>query len=1223
VLKTNFMKKEILASVYFTLVSIGIFAQNDGTIITGFSNHAQTRDASAVLEGFSDNQGFLAPRLTLAQRAAIVSPATSLLIFQTDNTPGYYYNAGTPAAPIWERLTVSSGVLTGAGAATRVAFWSGASTLSSNSNLFWDNTNSRLGIGTASPLAKLHVTGTGAVNGLRIDDADIYDEGSWLRINHNGTQTWIGEGDAYINFGDASGARAYYFRDNVSAIKAMINSAGSGYFAGNVGIGMTSVPGSRMEVVGDALTLSGANLDMNRDAYPRNGISWYSKTYPSWSTYMAQAGQTSVGPHGDLTAPAGTYVNSWALRNYIENFAGYGWTFESAANTTTPAVRFEIRASDGLFHAYGAGVVDGTLTIGGGSPAANRVLISSNAAGLAAWADQSTLAANYANLTGIPVRTSWVGVHRNFVAEQLSWKNYGNNHTIFDASASTSPQGTAVNNTNAQIPWTASYPTLMGWNGTNTYGVRVDMARYAETAGSAPGDNLGNHTATTTLNMNGQSITNATGLSFSNANPYITASSYFVAPGGAYFNSGTVYTEAAIQARGGINNDAGSFGGNVSITDDLRIHGVITGIQGSYPTNNAIRLTPNFHLNTAAGYATIVNWDNGAVGGGTQQFRVGNGSGVDQFYVRADGATFGRLWYDLDDSGYYLDATSASNAALRIRGGALHGPNPTWGAYMLVGGDGRQGYVDNGSTASVGATNGNLHADAASGYDLFLNYYDGNSIHFGRGNNSTRATLDGNGLYLYDGWLRPHGAAGLYFQSYGGGWNMEDGTWLRTYGARPILATGGLAGYGNNAFAGTYGTNPRIWGSYDNVTAGGIMISDDGGFFDYNDAWIQYRGSTGLKIVSDNGSWDMIFSMCLTNGGCTYDKRVATESNAWGLLGASGNAWWQSWAYSFNNASERELKKDIIPVKGSVGDIVMADLDKMTPYLYRYNEEVDEWSEQNYAKYRTGLHMGLILDETPDYIQSQSYNGVDIYAVATLGVAASKHNREEIKQIKQSIGLSEQTMTIQDFGSAQLNAKEVFISFDADFAAKLGASLPVVTVTSNDPSVTLSVTYKSASGFKVVSSVAKPVTFDYIAMAKVKNTLVHAKEEISAETMSRIKVDQSSKDKVIQYWKDEPKREEERVAKAKQEAVVVQKQRAAEIFGHKGDGDGSSVDVHPSRPETVAPSAEERGAEEIPFVPTIVMDPKDAQNYDSKVEDASPNGDSPTQEKHGQREPQR
>jgi hypothetical protein len=67
----------------------------------------------------------------------------------------------------------------------------------------------------------------------------------------------------------------------------------------------------------------------------------------------------------------------------------------------------------------------------------------------------------------------------------LGWKNYGNSHVIFDASASTTPSGTSCSNTNPQNNWSATYPTLMGWNGANTYGVRVDSARVADSASSA------------------------------------------------------------------------------------------------------------------------------------------------------------------------------------------------------------------------------------------------------------------------------------------------------------------------------------------------------------------------------------------------------------------------------------------------------------------------------------------------------------------------------------------------------------------------------------------------------------------------------------------------------------------------------------------------------------------------------------------------------------------
>ena len=70
------------------------------------------------------------------------------------------------------------------------------------------------------------------------------------------------------------------------------------------------------------------------------------------------------------------------------------------------------------------------------------------------------------------------------VVGMLGWKNFGNNHVIFDASQSTSPTGTTVNNTNSTVPWADNYPTLMGWNGVDTYGVRVDSARNADTLDS-------------------------------------------------------------------------------------------------------------------------------------------------------------------------------------------------------------------------------------------------------------------------------------------------------------------------------------------------------------------------------------------------------------------------------------------------------------------------------------------------------------------------------------------------------------------------------------------------------------------------------------------------------------------------------------------------------------------------------------------------------------------
>ncbi|HWK55906.1 MAG TPA: exosporium glycoprotein BclB-related protein [Parapedobacter sp.] len=55
-------------------------------------------DPSAQLEIMSNGKGLLIPRLTAAQRPA--NPATGLLIYQTDNTPGFYYYSGS----VWLRI---------------------------------------------------------------------------------------------------------------------------------------------------------------------------------------------------------------------------------------------------------------------------------------------------------------------------------------------------------------------------------------------------------------------------------------------------------------------------------------------------------------------------------------------------------------------------------------------------------------------------------------------------------------------------------------------------------------------------------------------------------------------------------------------------------------------------------------------------------------------------------------------------------------------------------------------------------------------------------------------------------------------------------------------------------------------------------------------------------------------------------------------------------------
>ena len=63
-----------------------------------------TPDASSVLDITATDAGLLVPRMTLTNRNNISAPATGLMIYQTDNTSGFYFYDGSA----WSALGGSS-----------------------------------------------------------------------------------------------------------------------------------------------------------------------------------------------------------------------------------------------------------------------------------------------------------------------------------------------------------------------------------------------------------------------------------------------------------------------------------------------------------------------------------------------------------------------------------------------------------------------------------------------------------------------------------------------------------------------------------------------------------------------------------------------------------------------------------------------------------------------------------------------------------------------------------------------------------------------------------------------------------------------------------------------------------------------------------------------------------------------------------------------------------
>lgn len=197
----------------------------------GFSIRAQVAvntdgaapDNSAMLDVKSTTRGLLAPRMTLAQRNAIVSPATGLMIYQTTDIPGYYYNSGTPAAPAW--------LLVGSNAGQ----W-----LNNGTSIYYNLGN--VGIGTDTPLEKLHVDGY-----YYLSNATNY---PFVRFNNT-----ITGGNSGLQFKEngANKAYVYYSGTNNSLFLNADNSGGFSpdlivKYGGNVGLGIPE-PMARLQVI--------------------------------------------------------------------------------------------------------------------------------------------------------------------------------------------------------------------------------------------------------------------------------------------------------------------------------------------------------------------------------------------------------------------------------------------------------------------------------------------------------------------------------------------------------------------------------------------------------------------------------------------------------------------------------------------------------------------------------------------------------------------------------------------------------------------------------------------------------------------------------------------------------------------------------------------------------------------------------------------------------------
>jgi|GEM_PF-959937 len=203
-----------------------------------------TPHASAQLDITSTSKGLLIPRMTTAQRNAVVSPANGLMVYDTNLNAFYFYNGSAWAA-------VNSG---GGGSNS----WTTSGNNINNSN------NGNVGIGTATGLKeKLSVKGNLFVTFTNPND--LVNGGNRAALNLHGANT----GGARVNFLNSDttiGAYINYYRLSSQLNEFSLNHGSNSRQLslqenGNVGIGKIGT--EKLDVAGNIRSRDNVIVDSN------------------------------------------------------------------------------------------------------------------------------------------------------------------------------------------------------------------------------------------------------------------------------------------------------------------------------------------------------------------------------------------------------------------------------------------------------------------------------------------------------------------------------------------------------------------------------------------------------------------------------------------------------------------------------------------------------------------------------------------------------------------------------------------------------------------------------------------------------------------------------------------------------------------------------------------------------------------------------------------------
>ncbi|MDC0304183.1 tail fiber domain-containing protein, partial [Flavobacteriales bacterium] len=538
-----------------------------------------------------------------------------------------------------------------------------------------------------------------------------------------------------------------------------------------------------------------------------------------------------------------------------------------------------------------------------------------------------------------------------------------------------------------------------------------DLSAISTLVGTGLGDNLGNHTATTTLDMGNQSVTNVSHVQTQGSDAYDkirlwNSSDYSIGMRSGmslgYLNDyAMTFTMNNDADRGWVFRDAadGTNDGAMSLTTVGDMY-----LKGHLLHNGNIRRTAH---------------NNGFLEGSYNNVG-GNSSYTNPIY------TIG--------SNYNPNPTSLSNMyGIGYAHGNLWGSSgdrPTgWGQYVAADGDAR---------IILEASGGHIWASgtvrANGGYKV-----DGLTV------------IDDGG-----GWHRSYGNTGWYNGTHGGGWYMTDNTWIRSYNNKAVYTGSGEIRSDNSMRApifidqndGNYWLDPNAGLSLnakgDLRIGQGSTTDDDWIYFDQNNSqWFGWQNSWGDFRISedlnmgDRSLWDVnnlqvntIYDNEDTRVEITDDLRIDYAGSStdvyfdghnghpairpgyagWGYLGKFNNWWLEQWAWrEYRNGeyyfSDRRVKQNIRSLDSKTSlEKVMA----LNGKIYDFNPETHPFVTEDARDYEITNNLGFIAQELKEVIPEmvvldentglyQVMNSEQLFPVM---IEAMKEQQKQIEALK-------------------------------------------------------------------------------------------------------------------------------------------------------------------------------------------------------------------------------